>query len=605
MLVKLIRKLLFLADIITINLIFVFVIYLHYEGNMPQGALEVYARSFVLITVVKIFIYKYFGLYDSIWEYASIEELMKVIGAVFIGNVLSMIYLMSIEFNVYFGIYLIAFIFEVVVIGGNRFGYRVYRRILRQQPLTKQVEIKKSLIIGSGATASLIATEIKNHKTTYGVVVGFIDDDPDKYGKSIAGTKVIGNRYDIFSVANKYFVTEIIVASVREMIDGQVSMSKIRDIEIEDLLGRDEVNLNVRQIASYIEGQVIMVTGGGGSIGSELCRQIAKFNPQKLIILDIYENNAYDIQNEILSTYKKSINLDVIIASVRDREAIFEIVKEHRPDVIFHAAAHKHVPLMERSPKEAIKNNVLGTQNIAEAADKYGVKKFVMISTDKAVNPTNIMGASKRICEMIIQGLARQSKTNFNAVRFGNVLGSNGSVIPLFKRQIKEGGPLTVTHKEIIRYFMTIPEATQLVIQAGALASGGEIFVLDMGEPVKIYDLAYDIIKLSGFKPNEDIMIEITGLRPGEKLYEELLMADEELQSTEFDKIYIGQPGELEYQVLKKSIDFLANLVNNGSNDDIRELVKYIVPTYKDNKLVNSEKMDAVELVTSLEENNV
>ncbi|PKM68168.1 MAG: nucleoside-diphosphate sugar epimerase [Firmicutes bacterium HGW-Firmicutes-2] len=632
MLVKSIRKLLFLADIITINVIFALVIYLHYEGNIPQDAIEVYVSSFVLLTVAKIFIYKYFGLYDSIWEYASIEELMKVIAAVFVGNVLSMIYLMTVDFNVYFGIYLSAFIFEVVVIGGNRLSYRVYRRILRQQPLTKQAEIKKSLIIGSGATASLIATEIKNHKDTYGAVVGFIDDDPDKYGKSIAGTKVIGNRYDIFSVANKYFVTEIIVATptlnkadmkeileeckrttakvrimpgVREMIDGQVSMSKIRDVEIEDLLGRDEVNLNVKQIASYIEGQVIMVTGGGGSIGSELCRQIAKFNPQKLIILDIYENNAYDIQNEIINTYKKSINLDVVIASVRDRETIFEIVKEQRPDVIFHAAAHKHVPLMERSPKEAIKNNVLGTQNIAEAADKYGVKKFVMISTDKAVNPTNMMGASKRICEMIIQGLARQSKTNFNAVRFGNVLGSNGSVIPLFKRQIKEGGPLTVTHKEIIRYFMTIPEATQLVIQAGALASGGEIFVLDMGEPVKIYDLAYDIIKLSGFKPNEDIMIEITGLRPGEKLYEELLMADEELQSTECDKIYIGQPAELEYQVLKKSIDLLANLVNNGSNNDVRELVKYIVPTYKDNKLVNSEKMHAVELLTSFEENNV
>jgi FlaA1/EpsC-like NDP-sugar epimerase len=380
-----------------------------------------------------------------------------------------------------------------------------------------------------------------------------------------------------------------IIPGIREMIDGQVSLNKIRDVEIDDLLGRDTVNLNVREVIGYIEGKIIMVTGGGGSIGSELCRQIARFNPGKLIILDNYENSAYEIQNELINDYENKLNLDVIIASVRDRDDIFAIVETFHPDVIFHAAAHKHVPLMERSPNEAIKNNVFGTRNVAEAAHEYGVDRFVMVSTDKAVNPTNIMGASKRICEMIVQGLAQQSKTKFTAVRFGNVLGSNGSVVPLFKKQIREGGPVTVTHKEIIRYFMTIPEAAQLVIQSGAIARGGEIFVLDMGQPVRIYDLAVDLIKLSGLKLNEDIEIEIIGLRPGEKLYEELLMDEEGLSETRYEKIRVGRPGEIDYLKLKKTLDELIPILKFSAKNNIVDRVKDIVPTYKDNCEVNNQ----------------
>jgi FlaA1/EpsC-like NDP-sugar epimerase len=349
------------------------------------------------------------------------------------------------------------------------------------------------------------------------------------------------------------------------------------------------INLNVAEVASYIEDKVIMVTGGGGSIGSELCRQIARFLPSKLIILDVYENNAYDIQNELLREYGDNLNLDVIIASVRDRDNIFAIVEEHAPDVIFHAAAHKHVPLMERVPKEAIKNNVFGTKNVAEAAHEFGVERFVMVSTDKAVNPTNIMGASKRICEMIIQGLAKESKTKFTAVRFGNVLGSNGSVIPLFRKQIEQGGPVTVTHKEIVRYFMTITEAAQLVIQSGAIARGGEIFVLDMGEPVKIYDLAVDLIRLSGLKLGEDIQIKITGLRPGEKLYEELLMDEEGLKNTKYEKIHIGKPNDIHYPELKSALNELLFALKSPENDTLIDIVHNIVPTYRNNLEVNSE----------------
>lgn len=611
-----------IADILLVNIVFFVVLLFHYEGLIPAGILSVYAKSFVVVTLVKILVYRIFGLYNSLWAYASIEELLKIVVATFVASIASVAYMLSIGMQLYIGIFVIIFVFEVVLIGGVRFSYRFLRRLKSHRPLTRQSYIKKVLIIGSGATASLIATEIKNHPEAYGQVIGFIDDHPERLGKTIAGVKVLGNRHDIYSVSKRYHADEIVIATptlkphemkeilseckrsdgkvrimpgVREMIDGHVSMSKIRDVEIEDLLGRDEVDLNVIEVASYIEDKVVLVTGGGGSIGSELCRQISRFDPKKLIILDIYENNAYEIQNELQREYGENLELDVIIASVRDRDNIFRIIKEHTPDVIFHAAAHKHVPLMERTPKEAIKNNVFGTLNVAEASDKYQVERFVLISTDKAVNPTNIMGASKRMCEIIIQGLAKTSKTNFTAVRFGNVLGSNGSVIPLFKRQIKEGGPVTVTHKEIIRYFMTIPEAAQLVIQAGAIANGGEVFVLDMGDPVKIYDLAIDLIRLSGFKPHDDIKIEVTGLRPGEKLYEELLMAEEGLRKTKYDKIHIGQPGSIEFNVFKKSFTRLDEIIGRGTDEELKELVQCIIPTYKDNVEVNKQGIDKVE----------
>ena len=560
-------------------------------------------------------IYKYFDLYNSLWSYASVEELLKILLAVIVANVFGVIYLIYMGERLYFGIYLTSMLFEIAMVSSGRFSYRLVRNLKNRKMFMKQDIQKKILIIGSGATATLIATEIKNHALNYGQVIGFIDEDAQKLNKTIAGVKVLGNNYDIGSIVHKYNVNEIIIATpttdpatlrmivseckrtaakvrivpgIREMIDGQVSLSKIRDVEIEDLLGRDTVNLNIREVVSYLEGKIILVTGGGGSIGSELCRQIARFNPGKLIILDNYENNAYEIQNELINDYENKINLDVIIASVRDRDDVFSIIESYHPDVIFHAAAHKHVPLMERSPWEAIKNNVFGTKNVAEAAHEFGVDRFVMVSTDKAVNPTNVMGASKRICEMIIQGLARQSKTKFTAVRFGNVLGSNGSVVPLFKKQIKEGGPVTVTHKEIIRYFMTIPEAAQLVIQSGAIAKGGEIFVLDMGQPVKIFDLAVDLIKLSGLKLNEDIEIEIIGLRPGEKLYEELLMDEEGLTETRFEKIRVGKPGDIDYLLLKKSLEELRLLLKFSNKKALIDKVKSIVPTYKDNCEVNN-----------------
>lgn len=607
---------LILADVIAVNFAFLLTLFLHFEGNIPSEVISIYLNCIFFLTLGKILVYRYFDLYNSLWSYASVEELLKVILAIVVANILGIIYLIYMGERLFFGVYLTSMLFELIIVGSVRFSYRLFRSLKSRKIFNKNSDEKKILIIGSGSTATLIATEIKNHSENYGQVVGFIDDDEKKLNKTIAGVKVLGNNYDIGSVVHKFGINEIIVATptadsstlrmilseskrtpakvriipgIREMIDGQVSLNKIRDVEIEDLLGRDTVNLNVREVVGYIEGKIIMVTGGGGSIGSELCRQIARFNPGKLIILDNYENNAYEIQNELINDYGNKLKLDVIIASIRDRDDIFAIVETYHPDVIFHAAAHKHVPLMERSPNEAIKNNVFGTRNVAEAAHEFGVDRFVMVSTDKAVNPTNIMGASKRICEMIIQGLAQQSKTKFTAVRFGNVLGSNGSVVPLFKKQIREGGPVTVTHKEIIRYFMTIPEAAQLVIQSGAIARGGEIFVLDMGQPVRIYDLAVDLIKLSGLKLNEDIEIEIVGLRPGEKLYEELLMDEEGLSETRYEKIRIGRPGEIDYVMLKKALDELRPILKFSNQDSIVEMVKNIVPTYKDNCEVNNQ----------------
>ncbi|MEL7660041.1 nucleoside-diphosphate sugar epimerase/dehydratase [Acetobacterium wieringae] len=613
---KLSRQLfLIAADILAVNAAFLFTLFLHFEGDIPSEVISIYLSSVFILTVGKLLIYRFFDLYNSLWSYASVEELIKILLAVIVANVFGTAYLFYMGERLYFGIYLTSMLFEIAFVSSGRFSYRLVRSLKNRKIFMKQDVRKKILIIGSGATATLIATEIKNHALSYGQVVGFIDEDAKKLNKTIAGVKVLGNNYDIGSIVHKFNINEIIIATptadpttlrmiiseckrtpakvrivpgIREMIDGQVSLSKIRDVEIEDLLGRETVNLNIREVVSYLEGKIIMVTGGGGSIGSELCRQIARFNPGKLIILDNYENNAYEIQNELINDYENKINLDVIIASVRDRDDVFAIIEAYHPDVIFHAAAHKHVPLMERSPWEAIKNNVFGTKNVAEAAHEFGVDRFVMVSTDKAVNPTNIMGASKRICEMIIQGLARQSKTKFTAVRFGNVLGSNGSVVPLFKKQIKEGGPVTVTHKEIIRYFMTIPEAAQLVIQSGAIAKGGEIFVLDMGQPVKIFDLAVDLIKLSGLKLNEDIEIEIIGLRPGEKLYEELLMDEEGLKETCFEKIRVGKPGDIDYTLLKKSLEELRPYLKASNKKALISMVKNIVPTYKDSDEVNN-----------------
>ena len=462
------------------------------------------------------------------------------------------------------------------------------------------------MIIGAGEAGNVLLREIKRSSHLPMKVVCFIDDDPLKQGYYMNDVPIVGDRDVIGEMVKKYEVDEIYIAlpsvsinqrrelmnicndtgckikilpGIYQLMNGEVKVSKLRNVEIEDLLGRDPISVNMNQIASYVENRTVMVTGGGGSIGSELCRQVAARHPSKLIIVDIYENNAYDIQMELRNAHPE-LKLDVRIASIRDGEKIDALFNELRPEVVYHAAAHKHVPLMEDSPNEAIKNNVFGTLNVVRAADKYHVKRFVQISTDKAVNPTNIMGASKRMCEMIIQAYSRHSHTVFTAVRFGNVLGSNGSVIPLFKKQIAHGGPVTVTDKNIIRYFMTIPEAVSLVMQAGIFAKGGEIFVLDMGEPVKIDDLARNLIKLSGFTPDVDIPIIYTGLRPGEKLYEELLMDEEGLQKTENGSIFIGHPLDFDEEVYFEKLHHLRGTIDDMHQDAIRDEVQKIVSTY-------------------------
>ena len=469
-------------------------------------------------------------------------------------------------------------------------------------------KVSKVMIIGAGEAGQMVINEIdKNKKKLKRTVEAVIDDDPNLKEKKVCGHMVMGKTEDILRIVEEKQIDEIIfsianitnskkreildlckssgcytrtIPAMTEIIDGKVDFKVIRDVEIDDLLGRDVIRLDTEKISRQIEGKTIMVTGGGGTIGSELCRQISKYNPKKLIILDNFENNAYSIQQELKMKYKDSLDLDVVIATIREEKRLDKIFEKYKPEILYHAAAHKHVPLMEYNKTESVKNNVFGTLNLIRMADKYKVKRFVLISSDKAVNPTNIMGATKRTAEMLIQTYNDLSDTEFVAVRFGNVLGSSGSVIPLFKKQIAVGGPVTVTHKEIIRYFMTIPEAVALVMQAGAMAKGGEIFVLDMGEPVKIDDLARNIIRLSGFEPDEDIKIEYTGLRPGEKLYEELLMAEEGLKNTEHEKIFIGKPQTFN----KEEIFFLLDKLKEASFDEREEdtdnIMRELVTTY-------------------------
>lgn len=490
---------------------------------------------------------------------------------------------------------------------------RVVIRYILNFRIPDAIKDKKNvLIIGAGYAGKDIVKTVKNNMHERYHVVGIIDDNKNKLNYVISGARILGDRNKIVEICKEEKVDEIFFAiskisnknkkeilnicqntgcrirvlpTTEDIIRNKDMFNNLRNVEIEDLLGRDPVVLDNKNIKELIENKTILVTGGGGSIGSELCRQIAKFNPKQLIIFDIYENNMYDIELELKEQYK-NIEIIAAVGSVRDKNKLDNLFKTYKPYLVFHAAAHKHVPLMEESPLEAIKNNVFGTYNVVNCADKYNVKRFILISTDKAVNPTNIMGATKRLCEMIIQAKNKVSNTEFVAVRFGNVLGSNGSVIPLFKKQIEHGGPVTVTHKEITRFFMTIPEAAQLVIQAMTYAKGGEIFVLDMGEPVRIYDLAESLIKLSGYVPNEDIEIKITGLRPGEKLYEELLMAEEGLQKTDHDKIFIGELMDIDILDLKEKLGKLDQLISNEEHSlsDVKKVMKEIVPTYHEPK---------------------
>lgn len=545
-------------------------------------------------------------LYRSVWRYASANELVNIVGATACASLAQFVYCKFTDNRMPRSYSVLYFFLLTLAICCIRFGYRILRLINnKRMNLLGKEHCVNVMIIGAGAGGDMILKEIENSRYLSMRAKCIIDDQPGCHGKLMRGVPIVGGRESILDAVGRYSIDEIIFAipsaSVQtrkeildickdsgcklrtipgtyQLINGDVSVSSLKEVEIEDLLGREPIRINTEEVLGHVGGKVVLVTGGGGSIGSELCRQLAAHHPKQLIILDIYENNAYDIQQELIRKYPE-LDLVVLIASVRNKERIDSIFETYRPNIVYHAAAHKHVPLMEDSPHEAIKNNVFGTYKVAQAADRYGVDKFVLISTDKAVNPTNIMGASKRLCEMLIQSMNRNSRTNYVAVRFGNVLGSNGSVIPLFKKQIAEGGPVTVTHPDIIRYFMTIPEAVSLVLQAGAYARGGEIFVLDMGEPVKILDLATNLIKLSGYRVGEDIQIVFTGLRPGEKMYEELLMNEEGLKETANKMIFIGKPIEFDEEVFRSQLVELEREAMDETSD-IRAAVEKIVTTY-------------------------
>lgn len=550
-----------------------------------------------------------FKLYNTIWLYAGINDYFKVLKTMILDITAIMILFSFINIHISEKVLLLAGIFASCFIVSSRVMVRLFAIMISNYYDRLNNRTKKNLlIVGAGNAARAIINDINRKSNSQYKIIGLIDDDVDKIGGVFAGYQVLGNRNSIPKIVKINAIDEIVIAmpsasekeksqiiricqqtdcvtriipSMYKFMDVESGMfSKIRNVQIEDLLARDEIVLDNKSIYNDVKDKVIVVTGGGGSIGSELCRQLAKLEPKKLVIVDIYENNAYDIQMELKYGFSE-LDVDVLIASVRDEERIDSIFDSYRPYAVFHAAAHKHVPLMEDSPSEAIKNNVFGTYNVAKCADKYNTDRFVLISTDKAVNPTNVMGASKRMCEMVIQSMQTISKTKFVAVRFGNVLGSNGSVIPLFKKQIENGGPVTLTHRDITRFFMTIPEAVSLVLQSYSYANGGEIFILDMGEPVKIYDLAVNLIKLSGLKLGEDIDIKITGLRPGEKLYEELLMSEEGLKETAHSKIFIGQPTFSDYDIMKKDLDMLTTAIEKRDNEKLREILCEIVPTYK------------------------
>lgn len=600
--------LLVLMDMLIITAAGPLAIYVRYNLFFEPQAIEFIENIFQYLPVnllLTVIVFAVFRLYQGIWKYASASDLVNIIVACLVSAVTQTVgmTLMGLRFPRSY-----PFMYFAVLTAGIsifRFTYRILAYFRQKQQGLIREGKTNTMIVGAGEAGNTLLKELQNSKFVEQNVCCLVDDDPGKIGKYLRGVLVAGNRKDICRLAEEYHIDEIMIAipsashaeiqelldicsqtscklkvlpGIYQLVNGEVSVSKLRNVEIEDLLGREPIDTQVESIMGYVSGKVVLVTGGGGSIGSELCRQIARHEPKQLVIFDIYENNAYDIQQELKRDYPE-LNLVVLIGSVRNTHRINGVFEKYHPQIVYHAAAHKHVPLMEDSPNEAIKNNVMGTYKTAQAADKYGVSRFVLISTDKAVNPTNIMGASKRLCEMVIQMMNNRSKTEFVAVRFGNVLGSNGSVIPLFKKQIEEGGPVTVTHPDIIRYFMTIPEAVSLVLQAGARAKGGEIFVLDMGKPVKILDLALNLIRLSGLKPYEDIDIVFTGLRPGEKLYEELLMDEEGLQSTDNELIHIGKPIDFDEELFIHQLEELDELSRMDS-PKIKEKVMEVVPTY-------------------------
>ncbi|WP_270363662.1 polysaccharide biosynthesis protein [Eubacterium ramulus] len=604
------KMLIVIADILAVIIAYGLALLLRFDmkySEIPEQYIEGYMYYIVLASVLLVCCYVIAKLYRSVWSYAGINEILKTCVASIVACVLTGVVFSIAIMRMPISFYLIGWLLVFGFTASIRMMYRLLRRMRIKADNSKgNTERQNIMIIGAGAAGLVLLREYHNSYYLTDRVKIFIDDNAQKWNKYLDGVLIEGGRNKILESVEKYQINKIILAmptadrkdirdileicketdcqiqtvpGVYQLVNGEVNVSKLRNVEIEDLLGRDPIEVNLDEILGYIKGKTVLVTGGGGSIGSEICTQLAEHEVWHLIIFDIYENNAYDIQQKLRWNHPE-LNLTVLIGSVRNTHRINCVMKQYKPDVVFHAAAHKHVPLMEDSPNEAIKNNVFGTYKTASAAGRNHVKKFVLISTDKAVNPTNIMGASKRMCEMIVQTLNHFYETDFVAVRFGNVLGSNGSVIPLFKKQIAAGGPVTVTHPDIIRYFMTIPEAVSLVLQAGAYAKGGEIFVLDMGEPVKIADLAKNLIRLSGYKLGEDIEIEYTGLRPGEKLYEELLMDEEGLQDTENKMIHIGKPIDMDEEKFMHQLIKLRDAANDDS-DAIRAMVKEIVPTYQ------------------------
>ncbi|WP_068776165.1 nucleoside-diphosphate sugar epimerase/dehydratase [Paenibacillus sp. FJAT-26967] len=606
------RKLTLVAvDMLIVALSIIGSYFIRFEGDVPEvyrTQAGIYIITALLVTAGS---FHFFKLYSRIWQYASVGELYSLIRASLVGGTVTymVVYILSglaIPLSVFVG----ALQSSLFLTGGVRFAWRIFTDSYQR----KKNHQNKALIIGAGDCGSIIAKELIQNQAAIITPVAFIDDDPRKQTFQIYGIPVLGDRNSIVQVVEKHEINDIIIAipsaSKRELseiieickatkaklkiipilndlISGKVSIKEIRDVEVEDLLGREPVTTDLQGIANYVENKTVLVTGAGGSIGSELCRQIAPFHPDKLLLLGHGENSIYNIEMELRSKFPE-LQLETLIADVQDRERVDHIFQRYQPQVIFHAAAHKHVPLMERNPSEAIKNNVFGTKNVAECADRYSAERFVLISTDKAVNPTSVMGTTKRIAEMLVQSLNATSTTVFAAVRFGNVLGSRGSVIPRFKQQIRSGGPVTVTHPDMIRYFMTIPEAVQLVIQAGAIAKGGEVFILDMGAPVKISDLARDLIRLSGFEPEVDIQIEYSGVRPGEKLFEELLTSEEGISSTKHNRIFIGKPTSLQRSYLEFEIKKLDKVMKEEPRV-ICELLQNIVPTFKSEQIKTTE----------------
>ena len=602
------RIFLVITDIILINGSVFLSLIMRFEINIasvPEEYIQKYIVNVIPFTIVTLIIFWCFRMYHSLWQYASIAELYKIVEACVVAELAHLCVTSFMGWMLPRSCYFTSGVFLIVAMSASRFMYRLLRQLINEYRHTS--EQLKIMIIGPGEATSVLMREISNSRyLDNSKVVCIIDDDLGKVGKYIRGVKIVGTRDHIKEYARYYDIDEIIFAipsastkdkreilnicketscnlkilpGVYQMVDGEINIKDLRNVDVLDLLGRDPVKVDIESIMGYVKDKTVLVTGGGGSIGSELCRQLVSHKPKCLVIFDIYENNAYDIQQELKIKYPDA-NVVTLIGSIRNTSRLESVFEQYKPDIVYHAAAHKHVPLMEVSPNEAIKNNVVGTWNVAKMADKYGVKKFVMISTDKAVNPTNVMGATKRICEMIIQSFNEKSKTDFVAVRFGNVLGSNGSVIPLFKRQIEAGGPVTVTHPDIIRYFMTIPEAVSLVLQAGAYAKGGEIFILDMGEPVKIDDLAKNLIRLSGYTLGVDMEIKYTGLRPGEKLYEELLMNEEGMQDTDNKLIHIGRPIEFDKEHFYEKLEELKEMAYAEDSADIRKKIMEVVDTY-------------------------